>query len=66
MFSPRAYQLPMVCDPVNGSRCDVSLEEHTLNLMRKELVTPMTFMLPLYLWVYLARLVVAHRGSNFS
>lgn len=66
MFSPGAYRLPMVHDPVNGSRRDISLEEHTLNLTRKELVTPVTFMLPLYLWVYPARLIVAHRGSNFS
>lgn len=70
MFSspppPGAYRLPMVRDPVNGSRCDVSLEEHTLNLTRKELVTPVTFMILLHLWVFLARLVVANRGSNFS
>lgn len=56
----------MVRDPVNGSRRDVSLEENTLNLTRKELVTPVTFMILLHLWVFLARLVVANRGSNFS
>lgn len=69
MFIPVAYEFPNhgLLDRFYKTRYEFSLVDWTLNLIREQLVIPVTFLYLLHPWAYFATLViiVVHGGHSW-